>query len=259
MILREIINIINKYADEKKAMDWDNSGLQIGDPGSEITRALVCLDVTDAVIDEAVRIGAELVISHHPLLFRPLRHITDDPMGRLVKKIMAADINVYSSHTCFDMCGYGMNAYCAFRMGVETDSYLEETGPDEGIGICGDLREATTFAGFCSKVKTVFDTDILKVSAFCDDDTPIRRVAFCSGAGSDYIKRAKELGAQVYLTSDVSNSRFLEARDTDMPLVTLTHYESEKSFIRIMADILRRELTDVFVTESSQGDLERYI
>lgn len=259
MILGDIIRIINRYADEKKAMEWDNSGLQIGDPESDVTRAVVCLDVTDAVIDEAVRIGAELVISHHPLLFHPLSNITEDPTGRLVKKIIRNGINVYSSHTCFDMCGYGMNSYCAYRMKIDVDSYLEETGEGEGIGICGDLEEATDFAGFCASVKEIFGTDVLKVSAFCDDDTPVRRVAFCSGAGSDYIGRAKELGAQVYLTSDVSNSKFMYARDIEMPLVTMTHFESEKSFIRIMSDILRREIPDILVTESSQGDLERYI
>lgn len=258
MILKEILEVINMYADETSALEWDFSGLQIGDPLGEVYAVTVCLDVTDKVVQEAIDNGSQLIVSHHPLLFGGVRNICDDMKGKLIKKIIRNNLNVYSSHTCFDMCGYGMNAYSAFRLGIDTDCFLEPHG-DEGMGICGDLAAQYTLDEMCELVKKTFGAQNLKVSSFASGSRIIRRAAFCSGAGRDLIASAKKCGADVYITSDVSNSGFIEAMELDMPLITMTHYESEKSFIRIMSDILRKETSSLDIHESAQGDLEVYV
>lgn len=258
MILKEILDVINMYADERSALEWDNSGLQIGDPMSEVYSVTVCLDVTDRVVQEAIDSASQLIISHHPLLFHGAKTICDDVKGRLIKKIIRNNINVYSTHTCFDMCGYSMNAYSAFRLGIDTDCFLEPHG-DEGIGVCGDLAQQYTLGELCELVKKTFGAKSLRVSSCADDTRTVRRAAFCSGAGRDLIASAKNSGADVYITSDVSNSGFIEAMELDLPVVALTHYESEKSFIRIVSDILRKEIPSLEVRESSQGDLERFV
>ena len=259
MILKEILDVINSYADERGALEWDNSGLQIGEPLSEVYTVTVCLDVTDRVVQEALDNGSQLIISHHPLLFRGAKTITDDVRGKLIRKIIRNNLNVYSSHTCFDRSGYGMNAYSAFRLGIDTDCFLQNCSDSEGIGVCGDLSRECTLDEFCAMVKKTFGAANLKVSAFASGGRILRRAAFCGGSGRDLISSAKNCGADVYVTSDVSNSGFIEAMELDMPLVTLTHFESEKSFIRIVSDILRKELPSLGVFESSQGDLERWV
>ncbi len=109
MKLSEIINILNFYADEAYALPWDNSGIQVGDKNAVIHKILICLDVTENVIDEAVQKKCDLIISHHPLLFNPVKSIQNDSISRILKKAIKNDINIYSSHTCFDMSEKGMN------------------------------------------------------------------------------------------------------------------------------------------------------
>ncbi len=260
MILKDVIAVMNKYADEATALDWDNSGLQIGDENNDITSVTVCLDVTPKVVDEAISNKSQLIVSHHPFFFFPIKSITDDTKGRMINKLIKNNISVYSSHTCFDMSTHGINAFAAFRLGIKTDSFLEESSYDElGIGVCGKLDNPTDFTSLCQKIKKVFKADTLKVSSFCDDTYPVKRVAFCSGSGSDYIKRAKELGADVYITSDVSNGKFITSQEINLPIITLTHFESEKCFIKIMRDILLKECPNLTIIESTQGDMERYI
>jgi len=259
MLIKDVIDVINMYADEHTQLEWDNSGLQIGDPMDETSDVTVCLDVTEKVVREAEDNGSRLIVSHHPLLFEPLTRVTEDRRGRLVKRIIRDGISVYSTHTCFDMCSYGMNAYIAFKLGIDVDGYLEETAEGAGIGIAGNLEKETSLRDFCVRVARETGSSVIHLSSFASDDRRVRRAAFCGGSGRDYIERAAELGADVYVTSDVTNSGFMKAADLEMPVVTLTHFETEKSFIRIMADILRNELPRLDVHETEQGDLERYI
>ena len=260
MKVKEIIKIMNDYAPETAACEWDNSGLQIGSEDNEVSKVLVCLDVTPKVVEEAVSAKAQLIVSHHPFFFFAVNKITDDEKSSMIRAIIKNDINVYSSHTCFDASKYGINAYCAFRLGIETDSFLENSSEEGlGIGVCGNLRQEVSFEALCNSVKKIFKAETLKVSAFVDKGKTVKRAAFCGGAGASYLKKAKELGADVLITADASNGKFLEAENIGLPLITMTHFESESCFVKIMRDILLKETEGVEVLESSESDREIFV
>lgn len=127
MKVKDIISIINKYADEAFAAEWDNSGLQIGDYESNVTNILLCVDVTESVIDEAISHKCELIISHHPLLFKPAQNVTsNNPKGRNIIRLIQNNIAIYSSHTCFDVSSYGINQYIAEKFHLEKTKFLDD-------------------------------------------------------------------------------------------------------------------------------------
>ena len=259
MKLGNILDVLELYAPSALAADWDNSGLQIGSRKDNIERALVCLDVTPDVLQDAVEYGADLIVSHHPLLFDPLKKIGDGPYGELIRDIIREGIDVYSSHTPFDASRFGINAYSAFRLGIKRDAFLEDSTVDGcGLGVCGNLGKAMKFEELAEKVRTVFSASTLKVSSHYGDEL-IQRAAFMGGSGADYIERAHELGAQVYITSDIKNSGFIKAWQIGLPLIVMTHFDSEKCFIKIMKDLLTKECPTLTVMDSDQGDLERFI
>ncbi len=261
MKFEKIIEFINEYAPEEAACDWDNSGIQIGDKKAEIKKVLVCLDVTPRVVKEAAEGNFDLIISHHPFFFFPIKNIISDEKSNMIREIIKHNINVYSSHTCFDASKYGINAYCTFRLGIETDSFLEESSVEGlGIGVCGNLKKEITFGELCDEIKKIFKANTLKVSSFCENDFVVKRAAFCGGSGSSYLNKAKELGADVLITADASNGKYLEALNIGLPIINLTHFESEKCFVKIMRDILLKGNFDIEVAESLSGDdVERYI
>lgn len=260
MKVKEIIKVMNDYAPETAACEWDNSGLQIGLEENDVNKIIVCLDVTADVVREAAEAKAQMIVSHHPFFFFAINKITDDEKSEMIRCAIKNDISIYSSHTCFDASKYGINAYCAFRLGIETDSFLENSREEGlGIGVCGNLKEELSFEELCGNVKKIFKSETLKVSSFFDKTKKVKRIAFCGGAGAGYLKRAGELGADVLITADASNGKFLEAENIGLPLITMTHFESEKCFVKIMRDILLKETEGVEVSESRAGDRESYV
>lgn len=259
MKLGKIIDVLELYAPSALAADWDSSGLQIGSREDNIERAVVCLDVTPAVLEDAVEYGADLIVSHHPFLFDPVKSIGDDPYSELIRGIVRQGIDVFSCHTPFDASRFGINAYSAFRLEIKKDAFLENSSVEGfGFGVCGEMSRAMSFEELAERVRTVFAASAIKVSSFHSDEL-VQRVAFMGGSGSDYIEKARELGAQAYITSDIKNSGFIKAWQIGLPLIVMTHYDSEKCFIKIMKDLLTKECPMLTVMESAQGDLERFI
>ncbi len=127
MKVKDIMRIINRYANEAFAAEWDNSGLQIGDVESNVSNALLCVDVTESVIDEAINNKCEIIISHHPLLFKPVANVTsNNAKGRNIIRLIKNNIAVYSSHTCFDVSPYGINQYFANMFQLEDVRFLDD-------------------------------------------------------------------------------------------------------------------------------------
>ncbi|NLW71230.1 MAG: Nif3-like dinuclear metal center hexameric protein [Eubacteriaceae bacterium] len=259
MRIGSIIDLIELYAPPSLAADWDNSGLQIGSRKENAQRVMVCLDVTGPVIEEALKYKASLIVSHHPLFFRPVKNILDDPKGEMIRAIVSEGLNVYSCHTPFDASRYGINAYNAFRLGIAAEGYLEPSpDPAYGYGTYGDLKEEISFTELAKKVKAVFGAQAIKVSSF-GEGRMVSRAAFMGGAGDDYINKAKMMGADVYITADVKNSGFMKAAELEMPLMVLSHFETEKCFIKIMKDLITKECPSLMVLESAAGDFEKII
>lgn len=225
----EIIAALEQFAPLSLQEDFDNAGVQVApEEDSECTGVLVCLDITEAILDEAVRRGCSMVVSHHPLIFSPLRQVTCATyQERCVMKAVKSGITLYSAHTNLDSAPEGVNFRIAQVLGLGN---LEQLG----MGMVGTLPEAMDEESFLSKVAELFDVECIQHSALTG--RTIRRVAVCGGAGSFLMAEAGKAGADCFVTGEISYHRFFEAGAP--MLVAIGHYQSEQFTINLLRDYI---------------------
>ena len=220
--------------------DYDNSGLLVGDPQREVGRALLCVDITEAVLDEAIELGAGIILAHHPVIFHPLRHITGGTyIERVVERAIKNDIALYAAHTNLDSTRGGLSHYLAGLFSLRQPQVLSLTGEDVGFGIVGELADARPTADFLAEVKTRLGIGALRHSDIFHPT--IRRVAISSGSGSSLIPQAKASGAQLFLSADFRYNDFLDA-GRDVIIADIGHFESEYCAIDILFDVIRKKM-----------------
>lgn len=213
-------------------MDFDNSGFQLGHLDQGVTHVLLALDVTDRVIEEAVRLGAQLIVSHHPLIFHPVRAMTDaSPEGRRLLRLAEQGIAVISMHTNLDIAANGVNDVLMERLGVRTESVLDE----DGCGRIGYLDAKMTLQEFLPRCRAALGCEGLR---YADARRPVYRVAVMGGSGSSAIDRAAALGCDTYVTADVKYHQFQHAADLGINLIDADHFYSENPVMEILADRL---------------------
>ncbi len=242
MTIAEIINAITDFAPLSLQESWDNSGVQVGDVAAECTGALLCVDATEAIIDEAISKGYNLVIAHHPLLFRGLKQIVGKTVvERTVLKAIRAGITVFSAHTCVDSTRGGISWEMARMLGAKVTAVLAPSAanPAVGLGVVAELPEAISAAELSSRVKAAFDSPVCRCTPA--PSTPIRRIAMCGGAGGEFIPAAIAAGAEAYISSDTRYHDFVDHAN-DIFLVDIGHYESESC----AKDIFYRVITEKF-------------
>lgn len=237
--IAEILALVRELAPESATEpDFDdNVGLILGSERGGTEEALLCLDCTEGVIEEAVGCGAKLVISHHPAIFYPLKKITDaDPTGRMLLAAARAGIAVYSAHTNLDFCAGGLNDYAAELMGLTDLSPLETPGGIP-VGRVGTRRETTTAALADELAQTFGDRHVRFVGR---GNERIKRVAVINGGGGNisYVKKAMERGADCYVTADVPHHVALYAAESGFPLVIMQHYAMEAVYMKKLAEKL---------------------
>ena len=263
MKLKEIKSFLEGMAPLAVQESWDNSGLQIGCSDKDIHKVMVCLDLTEAVLDEAEAIGADLVISHHPLIFKGLKSISGSTyQERCVRKAILSDIAVYSAHTSLDNILGGVNHKIASLLGLSSLRWLDSgesaEGCDEkcggateekcggadavarasGSGLIGELKEPVAAAEFLHTVKTIFDVKALKHSPL-SSTTTIRSVALCGGAGAFLLPQAVAKGADCFISGEFHYHDYFEPGTL---LIELGHYESEQ----FTQDLLKESLEKAF-------------
>ena len=226
MRLREIIAALERLAPLRLQDEWDNSGLQVGFPESEISGVLVCLDVTEIIIAEAVANGCNLIVSHHPLLFKALRQVSDATyQQRCVVQALSAGVSIYSAHTSLDNAPGGVNHKIAALLGLENLRWLAPmAGEDAGSGLVGELPQGEGDQAFFGRVKQLFGVESLRHSA--PDGRQIRRVALCGGAGAFLLREAVRAGADCFLSGEFHYHDYFE--NGGMLLCELGHYQSEQ-------------------------------
>lgn len=230
MTNRQITDILEQIAPPRRQEGYDNTGYQCGAPDDTCRGALICVDITPAIIDEAVARGCNLIITHHPLLFRATKRITSG--GRVNDCVISAlrnGITVYSCHTAIDnTAGQGVSFEIARRLGLHDIRPLSQ-GPadDAAAGAVGDLDQPMTPAAFVAHVKKTLGSPVARCSDIPQGISHITRVALCGGAGSDFIPDAIAAGAQAYITSDCKHNHFIDYIDSIM-LIDVGHYESEE-------------------------------
>lgn len=236
--LNEIINFLESTAPPSLAESYDNVGLLIGDSDKEVRKVLITLDTDEIVAIDAQEKQADLVISHHPLIFKPLGRITgDDAVSRTVLTFVKEDIALFAMHTNFDSVKRGLGDLFLDKI-VETENRVPLEGADEnGIGRCADLKNGILFRDLLGRIKRQFH--LRTVRYIGEEKREIHRIAVCNGGGAEFIYRAKELGADCFVTGDIKYHQARFAYENDMALVEVPHYNAEFIFCPYVKQILK--------------------
>ena len=233
----DIIKVIEDFAPLSLQEGWDNSGLCIGSPDAPVTSVLLGLDCTPELVDEAVECGADMIITHHPLIFSGLKKISPDDMtGAAVIKTIKAGISIYAAHTSADKVIAGVSGAMAARLGLVNVSILDEDGDGTGLGVVGDLPEPLSAEEAVRVVKERFGLKAMRTSRPIEGS--VSRVAMCGGSGGSLIKAAKASGAQLYISGDISYHNFFTPEG--FMIMDIGHYESEKDIVEILFSLLRK-------------------
>ena len=247
MKIREILYALEKFAPLPLQESYDNAGLQVGLTEVEASGALLCLDVTEEVLDEAISLGCNLVISHHPLLFGGLKRITGRTMvERCVMKAIKHNLTIYSAHTNLDNSEDGVNYKIADKLGLEDVRLLQPRmvqvtiGDDThtvfaGSGVVATVTVPEDASDFLQRVKETFRVDCLQHNEVLD--RPIRKVVICGGAGDFLLEQALEIGADAFLTGEMKYHLYF-GHDQDIQIGVLGHYQSEQYTKEIIYSII---------------------
>ena len=244
MYIKEIISLIEDYAPLKFQASFDNSGLLCGNPERELTSILLCIDVTEEVIKEAIDKGHNLIISHHPLIFSGLKHITPATyVERCVIDAIKHDITIYAAHTNMDVVANGVSGRMADKLDLYHRQILQPEGDPmdgNGFGIIGELQQPVESMAFLQQVKEIFRCDRLR---YTTPHTPfMQRVAVCGGAGASFFKQALAGQADIYISGDFKYHDFFLTENRIM-FADIGHYESEQFTKEIFYEILTKKIS----------------
>lgn len=235
--VNDIFSFLNELAPVKLKMDFDNVGLLVGNGENSVSKILIALDITDAVIDEAISMGAELIVSHHPVIFEPLKNILySDVEGKRIIKLIKNDISAICMHTNLDIAEGGVNDALMNLLGAKASTYLEYTGTDlhgkkNGCGRIGELENEITMQEFLALCKSALNSNGLR---YHDAGLKVKKLAVMGGAGGSCVSLAKSLGCDTYLTSDIKYNTFLDAKELSINLVDADHFCTENVIIPVL-------------------------
>lgn len=253
MKIIEVVNALERFAPLPLQEDYDNAGLQIGLTEAEISGALLCLDVTEETVDEAIRKGCNLIVSHHPLIFRRLRRIAgEDMVQRVVAKAIVNHIVIVSMHTNMDAAQGGVNFKIAEKMGLHNVHFMSTKmvdGVECGSGVIGEFEEPIAADDFIILLKKAFCVECVEANQLLR--RPIKKVAMCGGSGSFLLDEAVDAGADAFLTGEMHYHEYF-GREQQIQIAVIGHYQSEQYTSEIFRDIIERECQGVkcFIAET---------
>ena len=247
--LREVLAALEARYDPALAESWDAVGLVCGDPDEPVQRVLFAVDPTSAVVDEVIETGADLLVTHHPLLLTPVHGVpADDPKGRLVHRLIRFGAALFVAHTNADRAAeHGVNDALAAVLGLTGLMPLEpvDLDPRAGLGRVGDLASPLALRDFAALAAAALPATVGGVRVAGDPDRTVRRVAVCGGSGGPLTAAAASAGADVFLTSDLKHHPVSEAGEVAGPaLCDVAHFASEWPWLPVAAEVLRGDLAD---------------
>ena len=253
MKIKEVLSALERFAPLPLQESWDNAGLQVGLTETEVSGALLCLDVTERIVDEAVSRGCNLIVSHHPLLFRGLKQISDlTDVQRTVVKAIENRVCVISMHTNMDNARGGVNFKIAEKLGLRDVAFMAPKvlgGIEAGSGVIGSLERPMVSCDFVLAVKKAFDVEC----ALCNEllRRPIARVAVCGGAGDFLLDEAVGAGADAFITGEMHYHQYF-GYEQRIQICVIGHYQSEQFTSEIFREIIERECPGVetFITDT---------
>lgn len=239
--VKEIAAAIESFAPLGLQQNYDNAGLQVGNPDMKVSAILLCLDVTEEILAEAIERECNMIVSHHPLIFTPVKHLTGStPTERIIERAIRNDISIYSAHTNLDSAFEGVSYEIGHLLGVKDMKPLvqETEDPKVGLGVEGNIKP-TPRMEFIRRLKEIFEVKDIRFSAL----TPgivVRKVAICSGSGASFIRQAIAAGADAYVTGDLKYHDYTSFGDRIL-MVDIGHHESELCSREILSRAIREK------------------
>ena len=265
---------LEQLAPKAAACDWDNPGLLVGRSDREVSRIYVALDATCTVVDAAIDAGCDLIVTHHPIIFRGVKSINDQSaLGLKLLDLIRNDVSVFSMHTNFDSCPGGMADIVCAALGLRKTGLMEPTGflpkdtqngaaeglqlrvveterdvnPDAyGIGFTAELPEMLSAAELAARVKACLGLPFIQ---YYDAGMPIRRIACCPGSGRGELKEVLSLGVDAFLSGDMGHHEGLDLCEEGISLLDAGHYGLEHIFVHYIAEFLRAEFPEAEIIE----------
>ena len=246
--IKDVIAALDGFAPLPLQEDFDNAGLQVGLTEAEVSGALLCLDATEAIVDEAKRKGCNLIVTHHPLIFRKLSQVSDaNYVQRTVMEAIKSGITIFSMHTNLDSAEGGVNYMMARRLGMDMGSIRllgehEVNGVKGGLGIVGEFKDALSAEEYIKRVKETFGVKCAMTNELLL--RPIKRLAICGGAGSFMLPQAIEAKADAFLTGEMSYHDYF-GHEQEIQITVIGHYESEQYTQNLLEEIINERCPGV--------------
>lgn len=237
MRIDDFIREVEKIAPLSLQEEWDNSGIQLRATSGEISKVLIALEINDRVIDEAIGAGADMILTHHPLIFGSLKKIDgNDVTGNYLVKLIKRGISAYSTHTPFDKCLGGNNDYLGNLLGIDDIAPMQ--GDETHICRVGNLKVPMTCAEFADNAARLLKIDKRHFSFSGNADETVSKVGWCTGSGAEFLDLAVDAGCDLFITGDVKYHTAQHARELGMNLLDCGHYGTEHIFCENMASKL---------------------
>ena len=252
MLCKDIICVIEHTYPKQAALEWDNVGLLAGRTGKEVKKIYVALDATDEVIEDAIAKEVDMLVTHHPLIFSPLKTITDECfISSRVVKLLQHDISYYAMHTNYDVLA--MARLSAELMGLQDTEVLEVTNEDkkEGIGRVGDFESSITLQECGQMVKERFELETVKI--FGDMEKKVKRIAISPGSGKHMSELALSKKADVFITGDIDHHEGIDAMARGMAIIDAGHYGLEHIFVDNVANYLTENIEGVEIEKAKKS------
>ena len=235
----KIIKQIEKFAPLETAQEWDNSGWQINLGLKETKKVLLALDITENTVKQAIDNKCNLIISHHPLFFTPIKSISSP----YIIKAIQNNIQIYSAHTNLDIAKGGVSEKLAEKCGFKNTSEIYQ------FIRLAKLKQSQDFTLLVDKIKNNFDVKSLKITN--PNRKTFKSIAFCSGAGAQFIEQLERLNIDIFVTGDVKHHDALYANN--ITVIDLGHFHSEKYVVEIFKDIIKNEDVEIIETDEKQA------
>lgn len=244
MLCKDVLDVIENDYPAEYALEWDNVGLLAGRDDKEVERIYVAVDVTEEILREAAECGADLLITHHPLIFGGMKRVTNqDFIGRRILELIRQDISYYTMHTNYDVLR--MARLAADMLNLRDQEVLDITCGTEGIGRIGRFEAPVTLKQCCEEVKRTFGLEGVRV--FGNLGGRIERIAVCPGSGKSVIREALHRGTDVLITGDIGHHDGIDAAAQGMAVIDAGHYGIEHIFAEDMKRYLEENLQGVRV------------
>lgn len=265
MTVNDICHYLEEIAPLSYQFDFDNAGLLVGDGKKQVMNVLVSLDCTEEVVEEAVQKNCNLIISHHPIIFKGLKQLTgSNYVERTVVKAIRNDIALYATHTNLDSIRQGVNGKIAEKLGLVNTCILSPSSNvnkqdhdvnEVGLGMVGDLQEQMDEMTFLRDLKSTMRAGCIRYTSL--RHKPVKRVAVCGGSGGFLLDTAKQANADLFVTSDYKYHEFFDA-EGELIIADIGHYESEQFTIELLCDLMTQKFPNfaILPTETNTNPVK---